>query len=286
MSKRKRPPRSARGRVQAPRPESGRPTAGAKKTAPPPEHGAGASGGLSWFFGTHAVLAALANPGRRYHRLLVTQAAAQQHAAQLTAVAAKGTGPEVVDRSEIDAVVGPDAVHQGLAVLVSPRPDVAIEDIAAIQGPATVVVLDQASDPRNIGAVMRSAWGFGAAAVILQDRNSPAETGVMAKAASGAAEHVALVRVTNIARAMWTLKDAGFWCVGLDAGGTMEIGDVDISDRSVLVLGAEGAGLRRLTMETCDLVAFIDIAPGADSLNLSNAAAVALYALNRKKKKD
>ena len=286
MSKRKQPSRSARGRVQAPRPESGRAQrpGGGHVGKGSVEHGPGSASGLIWYFGTHAVLAALANPARRFHRLLVTHQNAQEHAAALATPAADGPGPEIVERSDIDGIVGSDAVHQSIALLVAPLAETAIEDIAAIQGPATVIVLDQATDPRNIGAVMRSAWAFGAAAVVLQDRHSPSETGVMAKAASGAAEHIALVRVTNIARAMWALKDAGFWCVGLDAGAPAEIGAIDVGERRVLALGAEGKGLRRLTAETCDFLATIPIAPDADSLNLSNAAAVALYALRKNDK--
>ena len=162
-------------------------------------------------------------------------------------------------------------------------PDVAIEDVLAGAGTtATLIVLDQATDPRNIGAVLRSARAFGALAVIMQDRNAPTETGTMAKAASGALEHVAVVRVTNLARALWLMKDAGFWCLGLDGTATASIGAVDPTSKRAVVLGAEGAGLRRLTRETCDQLVRIPIDAAAESLNLSNAAAVALYAVGAK----
>lgn len=236
-----------------------------------------------WVFGLHAVTAALENPLRRRHRLIGTKQALENLKKALGEGVSPTPSPEVVDRSEVDAVCGPDSVHQGLAMLVDPLDGLHIEDLiaAATDETDTLIILDQATDPRNIGAVMRSARAFGARAVIVQDRNAPPETGTMAKAASGAIEHVHLVRVTNLARAIWALKDANYWCMGLDGHADVNIADVDPSSKRAIVLGAEGAGLRRLTRETCDQLVKIPINADAESLNLSNACAVALYDVTR-----
>jgi len=282
MSKRKRPPRSARSRINAPRP-TGTTSRGSAKSPPNAAHGKGTHGHGLWLYGVHAVSAALANPVRRRHRLIVTKQGLESLEKAMTGHSVGEFSPEFVDRAEIDAVCGPDSVHQGMALLVNPLPELHVEDVIAPenQTPDTLVVLDQATDPRNIGAVMRSARAFGARALIIQDRNAPPETGAMAKAASGALEHVSLVRVTNLARAIWTLKDSGYWCLGLDGYADDDIGAVDPTPRRVIVLGAEGAGLRRLTRETCDQLVKIPMDTDQESLNLSNAAAIALYVVTR-----
>lgn len=174
------------------------------------------------------------------------------------------------------------AVHQGFAVAVTPLPALALDDLLAQHPPAAdalVVVLDQATDPRNVGAVLRSAAAFAAAAVVVQDRHAPDESGVLAKAASGALETVPMVRVVNIARALRTLAEAGFFCVGLDSGAEQPITSLAFPKRVALVIGAEGAGLRRLTRECCEWLARIPIAPAVESLNVSVAAAIALFAV-------
>ncbi len=186
----------------------------------------------------------------------------------------------------MESLLPPSAVHQGLAVLAQPLGETAIEDIVRDcieKSDAAVVILDQATDPRNIGAVMRSAAAFGAAAVVVQDRNAPAITGALCKAASGAVERVPFVRVVNLARAIGMLKDGGFWAAGLDPIAGRNLAEADLSGRVALVLGAEGHGLRRLTRDTCDELVKIPVAGGTDSLNLSNAAAVALYELARRR---
>lgn len=283
MSKRKRPTRSARGRINTPRPTAsnargGKPVPASKAGNAPASRPQGL-----WFFGLHAVVAALGNPDRRRHRLIGTKQGLENLKQALVDGTTPAPSPEIVDRSEVDAVCGPDSVHQGLALLVDPLDDIHIEDLieAATTETDTLVILDQATDPRNIGAVMRSARAFGARGVIVQDRNAPPETGTMAKAASGAIEHVRLVRVTNLARAIWALKDADYWCMGLDGHAETHIADVAPSPKRAIVLGAEGAGLRRLTRETCDQLVKIPINEDAESLNLSNACAVALYEVTR-----
>lgn len=236
-----------------------------------------------WLYGHHAVSEALRNKGRQKHRLLYTTKTADLVQELLKESPFGAEKAEIADRAEIEAVCGSDSVHQGIALLVSPLPDMAIEDIVERMGDGrnTAVMLDQATDPRNIGAVMRSARAFGASAVIVQDRNAPPETGAMAKAASGALEHVSLVRVTNLARALWTLKDSDFWAIGLDGHASDPLGDISPNRNTVIVMGAEGTGLRRLTRETCDQLVKIPIVEESESLNLSNAAAIALYEISR-----
>ncbi|OHC82452.1 MAG: 23S rRNA (guanosine(2251)-2'-O)-methyltransferase RlmB [Rhodospirillales bacterium RIFCSPLOWO2_12_FULL_67_15] len=243
-----------------------------------------------WLYGRHAVLAALANPARTCRRLVVSPEFLAQHQAAIgKALAAGGPSPpapQTLPRSEIDRLLADGAAHQGIALLADPLPELAVEDIcrrAAERARARVVVLDQATDPRNVGAAMRAAAAFAAEAVIIQDRHAPPAGGALAKAASGALERVALVRTVNLARALGLLKKAGFWCVGLDARAESTLGQTDLTGKIVLVLGAEGEGLRRLTRDSCDLLAKIPMAEGCDSLNLASAAAIALYEAFRPK---
>ena len=175
-------------------------------------------------------------------------------------------------------------VHQGIALLADPLADVALADICggiAPDGRATLLVLDQVTDPRNVGAALRAAAAFGARAVVLTERNAPPTSGTLAKAAAGALETVPLIRAKNLARALGELEKHNFWRLGLDGSADMALGDADTSGRIALVLGAEGAGLRRLTREACDLLVRIPTTGAMQSLNVSAAAAVALYALNQ-----
>ncbi len=238
-------------------------------------------GGSLWIYGLHAVAAALGNPARHLRRLVLTEDAETALAARLPrpwAIAA-----ERADRARLDYLLGAGAIHQGAALLVDPLAPPSLQSALARPGP--VLVLDQVSDPRNVGAILRAAAAFGVAAVITQDRNAPEETGALAKAASGALETVPFLRAVNISRTLVALRAAGFWVVGLDAGGPGLSGTALAQRRVALVLGSEGEGLRRLTRETCDELAAIAM-PGAtallDSLNVSAAAAVALYELARR----
>lgn len=188
--------------------------------------------------------------------------------------------PQAVERDALEPALPPGAVHQGIALRVEPLPEEDLAELlAAWEGRSDVVVLvlDQVTDPHNVGAVLRSAAAFGAAAVVLQDRHGPPVTGTLAKTASGALDVVPLVRVVNLARALEELKAGGFWCTGLAEEGGVELAAVDLSGRCALVLGAEGGGLRRLTRETCDALARLPTVPPIGSLNVSAAAAVALY---------
>jgi len=225
-------------------------------------------------YGWHSALAALKNPRRRIHRVLATRNAlgrlAEQDIADL---------PEAVEAREIERLVGMGAVHQGLAVVADPLPDLAIDDL---RDAALVVVLDQVTDPHNVGAVLRSAAAFGAAALILTERHGPADSGVLAKAASGGLEHVALVRVPNLARALDQLGDLGFLRLGFDSDHSDPLESVEPDARTAIVLGAEGKGLRRLTREKCDRLVRLDAPGPIASLNVSNAAALALYIVTRR----
>ncbi len=236
-------------------------------------------GGL-WLYGHHAVGAALANHRRRAHRLLLAGAEETPASASASAPA-----PERVSRTELEAIVGIGAVHQGVALLVDPLPPVTCADICSACGAdAVAVVLDQVTDPQNVGAVLRAAAAFGAAAVVVQDRRAPPVTGALAKAASGAVEHVPMVRALNLARALDELKAAGFWCLGLDPGAVTSLADAVGGGRTALVLGAEGKGLRRLTRETCDALVRLPTTGPVQSLNVAAAAAVALYELVRRRR--
>lgn len=225
-----------------------------------------------WLYGRHAVAAALANPARRRLRFLAESDVADAFA---------GHAPEIVDRAMLRQILPEGAVHQGLALFAEPLADAGIEPLLAAAGSrqrAAAVVLDRVQDPQNMGAVLRSAAALGALAMVIPDRHAPPETGALAKAASGALESVPMIRVVNLARTLAEMKAGGFWCVGFDAAADEILSPGALPDRCALVLGAEGAGLRRLTAETCDLLLRIPMAAGAASLNVSAAAAIALYA--------
>jgi 23S rRNA (guanosine2251-2'-O)-methyltransferase len=255
------------------------------KPGPAGRRRAQASEAPLWLYGAHAVLAALANPRRRRLRLLATAEAAHRHADALAAADGTGPGLETLGRDDIARLLPEGAVHQGLALLVEPLPGTDLE--AALAGGAAaapgvrpvIVVLDQVTDPQNVGAVLRSAAAFGARAVLTTARHAPPESGALAKAASGALEAVAYIQVPNLARALADIKAAGFWCLGLAEAADRTLAEADPGGPLALVLGAEGPGLRRLTEESCDLVARLPTRGPVAALNVSNAAAVALYEL-------
>jgi 23S rRNA (guanosine2251-2'-O)-methyltransferase len=230
------------------------------------------------------VLAALANPYREILRLVATQDAASRIGAELAQTAAthSSVALETFDRPSLDALLPRGAVHQGIAALVAPLPEPDLQTVIAPEpAPALVVVLDQVTDPHNVGAILRSSVAFGAQAVIVTERNAPEETGVLAKAASGALEHMPLLRVTNLVRSLEELKRLGFWIVGLAGEADQTMAQAKLTGRIALVLGAEGDGMRRLTREHCDLLVRLPMNARMPSLNVSNAAAVALYELAR-----
>jgi 23S rRNA (guanosine2251-2'-O)-methyltransferase len=241
-----------------------------------------------WLYGRHAVLAALANPERRIERLLATEEVARRHAAEFAAACAKagrtGVSPVKASREEMNQRLPEGAVHQGLAALAAPLEEPVLEDLLArCPESALVLALDQVTDPHNVGAILRTAAAFGVAGVITTERHAPAETGVLAKSASGALEIVPLVRTVNLARALDQLKEAGFWIHGLDEQGDAALGEVDFAGRVCVVLGAEGDGLRRLTAEKCDRLVTIATSRALAALNVSNAAAIVAYEWARRK---
>jgi 23S rRNA (guanosine2251-2'-O)-methyltransferase len=242
---------------------------------------AGAAGTV-WLFGIHAVDDALRNPSRQRLRLLVTRNAADRLA---DAIAAGGIEPEIADARAFPAPLDPASVHQGAALEVKPLVWGSLSEVCAPKGSRDLVLmLDRVTDPHNVGAVLRSAEVFGARAVVAPERHSAPETGALAKAASGALERLPYLRVPNLHRAMLALKEMGYALIGLDGAAPMVLDEAVLRLRGnpmALVLGAEGPGMRELTETTCHLLARIPSAGDFGSLNVSNAAAVALYAATR-----
>jgi len=229
------------------------------------------SDGPAILYGWHTVAAALANPQRKIRKLLLTENAARRLADEN--IDTRVT-PEIVRPGLIDQRLGPDAVHQGLLAEADPLGSPELDTLAQ-QG--IVLVLDQITDPHNVGAIMRSAAAFAVKAIVTTARHSPEATGVLAKSASGALELVPLITVQNLARALSELNDVGFMTVGLDSEGSENLAAVALRQPLALVLGAEGKGLRQLTRQTCSVVARLDTPGEIKSLNVSNAAVLALY---------
>jgi 23S rRNA (guanosine2251-2'-O)-methyltransferase len=225
------------------------------------------------FWGRHAVAAALDNPRRK-----VLKAWATRDAAGFMQFP-EGVAVTLAEAPDLGRLVPHDAPHQGVVVEVEPLDDAWLDDLLHnASDRAVLVVLDQVTDPHNVGAILRSAAAFGAIGIVTQDRHSPPESGVVAKAASGALERVPWARVVNLARALEEIGEAGFWRIGLAGDAQMPLKEALGPPRVALVLGAEGAGLRPNTREHCDALARLPITDSVESLNVSNAAAVALYA--------
>jgi len=238
-----------------------------------PNRTGGGSGGQAIIYGWHSALAAMTNPHRRVHKIHATGNALQR-------LAELGVAdlPVPADAREIDRVAGAGAVHQGIALVCDPLPE---PDLADLEDARLIVVLDQVTDPHNVGAILRSAAAFGANALVLTERHGPADSGLLAKAASGGLEHVALVRVKNLARALAEVGEMGFLRLGFDSEHAEPLQDFRAEGKLAVVLGAEGKGLRRLTREHCDRLVRLDMPGPIKSLNVSNAAAVALHEVTR-----
>jgi 23S rRNA (guanosine2251-2'-O)-methyltransferase len=225
------------------------------------------------FWGKHAVAAALDNPDRRVLKAWATREAAgfMQFPSDIAVTLAEAP--------DLARLVPGDAPHQGVVIEAEPLEDVWLGDLLAEAGErAVLLVLDQVTDPHNVGAILRSTAAFGAIGIVTQDRHSPPEGGALAKAASGALERVPWVRVVNLARALDEIAEAGFWRIGLDGEAKDDLKEALGPQRVALVLGAEGTGMRPNTREHCDALARLPISDTVESLNVSNAAAVALYA--------
>jgi 23S rRNA (guanosine2251-2'-O)-methyltransferase len=251
------------------RPDSGEPERNRNRHAKPE----------NWLYGLHAVQAALANPNRKLRRAVLTVRAAE-------AVGEKPLSRVRVETADMDAIsrlLPPGAVHQGAALECDPLAGADLNQVLeqAEQGRRIILVLDQISDPHNVGAILRTAAAFGVAAVVVQDRHAPPQSGALAKAASGALETVPYIEVVNIARTLDELATHGFWRIALAGDGPISLSEAVPTGDVALVLGSEGDGIRRLVRERCEAVAFIPISRAMESLNVSNAAAIALYELRR-----
>jgi 23S rRNA (guanosine2251-2'-O)-methyltransferase len=249
------------------KPERGRSPRGAETRA---------GDGAVILYGWHTVKAALENPARRIRRLFATENATRRLAEDGVAL---GVETELVRPDAIAHRLGPDAVHNGLLAEADPLPSPELDEL---EPAGIVLVLDQITDPHNVGAILRTAAGFAVAAVVTTARHSPEATGVLAKSASGALEYVPIVTVQNLARALEALRERGYLLLGLDSTGENDIADAALRAPLALVLGAEGKGLRQLTRTTCDVVARLAMPGRVKSLNVSNAAAVALYIASRR----
>jgi 23S rRNA (guanosine2251-2'-O)-methyltransferase len=243
---------------------------------PPVAPGEAAPDGLVRLYGIHTVRAALDNPSRKISRMLVTRNAAER--LDLADLSALPFTAELVEPRDIDRITGSEAVHQGVVIEARPLNPKPLDVLGDTR---LVVVLDQVTDPHNVGAIMRSAVAFGAGALITTSRHSPQESGVLAKSASGALEHIDHIEVKNLADALGKLHVSGFQTVGLDSDGPQEMEKSFAGEKIALVLGAEGKGLRQKTRETVTALARLDMPGAIRSLNVSNAAAVALYAARR-----
>lgn len=228
-----------------------------------------------WIWGWHAVVAALENPRRGApERILATPDRAAELKRRFPSLKVEPTEPQRLNQ------LLPGAVHQGLALRPGELESVDLDDFEAARG-AILVMLDQVTDPQNVGAILRSAAAFGAAGVILQDRNAPQLTGALAKAAVGAADRIPVARVVNLSRALEQLAEAGWRAVGLDGSADTDLEAAIDGGPLVIVMGSEGDGLRRLVAEHCDVLARIPMPGGFESLNVSTATAIALYEARR-----
>ncbi|PHP66711.1 23S rRNA (guanosine(2251)-2'-O)-methyltransferase RlmB [Zhengella mangrovi] len=254
----------------------------AKRGGPPPRRkpapvtGDMPDDGLVRLYGLHTVREALANPARRCVRLLATRNALARLG--LEDESAAPCPVEIVEPKAIDRITGSEAVHQGALLEAQPLQP---KPLDALGDTRLLLVLDQVTDPHNVGAIMRSAVAFGAGALVTTARHSPAESGVLAKSASGALEHIDHITVRNLAEALEAIAAAGFQTIGLDSDGPEELESTLAGERIALVLGAEGKGLRQKTRETVTALARLDMPGAIRSLNVSNAAAIALYAATR-----
>lgn len=233
-------------------------------------------------YGVHAVTEALLNPKRSIQRVFATKNAKPAVEVILEEAATKDLKPQniqIMDRDALDAMLPSGAVHQGMVIDAAPLEPLQLDHI--IEKSKLFVILDQVTDPHNVGAILRSASAFGADGVIVQDRHAPDITGILAKIACGAVEHVPMLRATNLSRVIEELQDNGFTCIGFDEHGAMSLAEMTLPEKTVLVMGAEGDGLRRLIAEKCDVLVKLPTQGRIASLNVSNAAAIALYEVAR-----
>lgn len=238
-------------------------------------------------YGTHAVREAWLNKARQVQNLYITESALGdfEHVLEQGANSELNRpNPMIVDKADLDKALPKGAVHQGIALACSPLPEMEVEDLIikanAQNAPSTIAILDQVTDPHNVGAILRSASALGLDAVVMQRRHAPELSGVLAKTACGALEHINVAQATNLSRAIEELQAAGYFVIGLDERGD-DINTIERSPKTAIILGAEGPGIRRLVKENCDQLARIPMHNTIASINVSNAAAIAFYALSR-----
>ena len=235
-------------------------------------------------YGRHPVTAAILNP----HRQIQTLFATKETAEELQNLCRQTKRPrelvKIIDKKELERLLSPEAVHQGFAAKVHPLPAYSLEEICDMAQSKTnchVLILDQVTDPQNIGAIIRSCVAFDTLALIVQDKNSPTESGAMAKASAGMIEHLPVCRATNLSRAIAQLKDAGFWTIGMDGYAKTTISELKKGGKNAIIMGSEGKGMRRLVEESCDITVRLPISEKVESLNVSTAAAIVLYEMNK-----
>lgn len=230
-------------------------------------------------YGRHAVLSALKNPRRHIQKLLITAENRPEIEKETP-----NTPYIITDKKEFSKILGDEAVHQGFALYCNRLETYDINDLIALSADKErchILILDQVTDPQNIGAIIRSCAAFETLGLVMQDKNSPLESGAMDKAAAGTIEFVPIARVTNLNRAIESLKEAGFWVLGMDGYAKTTIDKINKSGKTAIVMGSEGKGMRRLVEENCDSSVKLPISPNVESLNVSTAAAIALYELSK-----
>lgn len=254
----------------------------------PPESGSKARVARPDLYGLHAVSAAWLNEDREIQSLYVCDQVPDSLKSIMEEARRKNLSRPVatsIEKKQLEFLLPPGAVHQGVAIVCSPLPEISLRDLI-IRGDgrkkSVILILDQITDPHNVGAIIRSACAFGAVGIVMQRRHAPELTGVLAKAACGALEHVPVAYETNLSRAIEEMQEAAYFIYGLDERGEKDIDDVEIPDRAALVLGAEGPGLRHLIKERCDMLVRLPMDGPMPSINVSNAAAIALYVAARK----
>ncbi|MBW8309312.1 MAG: 23S rRNA (guanosine(2251)-2'-O)-methyltransferase RlmB [Candidatus Paracaedibacteraceae bacterium] len=227
-----------------------------------------------FMYGIHPCTAALNNPDRQIEEVIYSSDKILEKLPPLP----RSLKTRQADKNWFDKTLGQEAVHQGIALRLSALDPLGINDLASIEMPnQLVVILDQVSDPHNVGAIIRTAAAFGAKALVMTDRHAPEETGVLAKSASGALELVPIMRYANLANAIQELKDIGFWMYGFAESGTQFLSEVKFSGKVGLIMGAEGSGMRELTKKNCDFLVKLETADQFSTLNVSNAAAIAMH---------
>ncbi len=241
-------------------------------------------GGQILLYGRHPVLAAINNSQRKISKIFCTKENLDE-IKKILSQTKRNIPLNTIDRKDLDKMLPRDAVHQGFAIQCQELENYTLDEICRMADEKQnchILLLDQVTDPQNIGAIIRSCVAFETLALILQDKNSPTESGAMAKASAGMIEQLPICRVTNLSRAISQLKDSGFWVIGMDGYATTYIDGINKTGKIAIVMGSEGKGMRRLVEENCDATVKLPIAPSVESLNVSTAAAIALYEINKK----